>query len=171
MKNIVLIGLSGCGKSSLGKRLSRLLRMPLLDTDAMIVEAEGLPISDIFAERGEAYFRDLESAACLAVSELEGAVIATGGGAVLREGNMEALAKNGMIFFIDRHPSRILRSGSLKDRPLVQDDRDKLFRLYAERLALYRRWADVTIANKGTHRRMARCLRRIMKHFRHNAGV
>ena len=84
---------------------------------------------------------------------------------------METLAKNGMIFFIDRHPSRILRSGSLKDRPLVQDDRDKLFRLYAERLALYRRWADVTIANKGTCRRMARCLRRIMKHFRHNAGV
>ena len=171
MKNIVLIGLSGCGKSSLGKRLSRLLRMPLLDTDAMIVEAEGRPISDIFAERGEAYFRDLENAACLAVSELEGTVIATGGGAVLREENMEALAKNGMIFFIDRHPSRILRSGSLKDRPLVQDDRDKLFRLYAERLALYRRWADVTIANKGTRRRMARCLRRIMKHFRHHAGV
>lgn len=171
MKNIVLIGLSGCGKSSLGKRLSRLLHMPLLDTDAMIVEAEGRPISDIFAERGEAYFRDLESAACLAVSEIEGAVIATGGGAVLREENMEALARNGMIFFIDRHPSRILRSSSLKDRPLVQDDRDKLFCLYAERLALYRRWADVTIANKGRRRRMARCLRRIMKHFHHNTGV
>ena len=171
MKNIVLIGLSGCGKSSFGKRLSRLLRMPLLDTDAMIVEAEGRPISDIFAERGEAYFRDLESAACLAVSELAGAVIATGGGAVLRKENMEALAKNGMIFFIDRHPSRILRSGSLMDRPLVQDNRDKLFRLYTERLALYRRWADVTIANQGTRRRMARCLRRIMKHFRHSTGV
>ena len=170
MKNIVLIGLSGCGKSTLGRRLARRLRMPLFDTDAMIVEAEGRAISDIFAERGEHYFRDIESAACLAVSELEGAVIATGGGAVLREQNMEALAKNGMVFFIDRHPSHILSSASLSDRPLVQDDRDRLFRLHAERLALYRRWADVTIANKGTRRRMARCLRRIMKHFRHHAG-
>ena len=166
MKNIVLIGLSGCGKSTLGRRLARRLRMPLFDTDAMIVEAEGRAISDIFAERGEHYFRDIESAACLAVSELEGAVIATGGGAVLREQNMEALAKNGMVFFIDRHPSHILSSASLSDRPLVQDDRDRLFRLHAERLALYRRWADVTITSKGSRRRMARCLRRILKHFR-----
>jgi len=168
MKNIVLIGLSGCGKSSFGKRLSRILRLPLLDTDSMIVEAEGRPISDIFAERGEAYFRDLESAACRAVSETEGAVIATGGGVVLREENMEALARNGLIFFIDRHPSRILRSGSLRDRPLVQDDRERLFRLHAERLPLYRRWADLTIRNDGTKRRMARCLRLVAKHFRHH---
>ena len=166
MKNIVLIGLSGCGKSTLGRHLARRLRMPLFDTDAMIVEAEGRSIADIFAERGEPYFRDLESAACLAASELEGAIIATGGGAVLREQNMEALAKNGMVFFIDRHPSHILSSASLSDRPLVQDDRDRLFRLHAERLALYRRWADVAITSKGSRRRMARCLRRILKHFR-----
>lgn len=171
MKNIVLIGLSGCGKSTLGRRLARRLRMPIFDTDAMIVEAEGRSIPDIFAERGEHYFRDLESAACLAASELEGAIIATGGGAVLREQNMEALAKNGMVFFIDRHPSHILSSASLSDRPLVQDDRDRLFRLHAERLALYRRWADVTITSKGSRRRMARCLRRILKHFRRGLGV
>ena len=170
MKNLVLIGLSGCGKTSLGKRLSRILRRPLLDTDAMIIEAEGRSIADIFAERGEPYFRDLESAACLAVSELEGAIIATGGGAILREQNMEALAKNGMVFFIDRHPSHILRSASLTDRPLVQDDRDKLFRLHAERLALYRRWADVTITSKGSRRRMVRCLRHILKHFRRSTA-
>ena len=84
MKNLVLIGLSGCGKSTIGRRLSRLLRMPLLDTDAMIAEAVGRSIPEIFAERGEAFFRDLESAACLAASELEGVIISPGGGAILR---------------------------------------------------------------------------------------
>jgi shikimate kinase len=170
MKNIVLIGLSGCGKSTLGRRLARRLRMPLFDTDAMIVEAEGRAISDIFAERGEHYFRDIESAACLAVSELEGAVIATGGGAVLREENMRVLAENGVIFFLDRHPSRILRTASLHDRPLVQDDSQRLLRLYSERLPLYRRWADATVRNAGGRRRLARCLRRILRHFRHHAA-
>lgn len=169
MKNIVLIGLSGCGKSTFGKKLSRRLRMPLLDTDAMIVEAEDRSIADIFAERGEAFFRDLESAACQAVAEQEGIIISTGGGMVLREANMEALAKNGLIFFIDRHPSRILRSASLGDRPLVADDRAKIFRLYKERLALYRRWAHVTIRNSGSHRGMKRCLLQILKHFRNAA--
>ena len=170
MKNIVLIGLSGCGKSTLGRRLARRLRMPLLDTDAMIAEAEGCSIPDIFAERGEAYFRDLESAACHAVADLKGAVIATGGGVVLREENMRALAENGVIFFIDRHPSRILRSASLHDRPLVQDDSQRLHGLYSERLPLYRRWADATVRNAGGRRRLARCLRRILRHFRQYAA-
>jgi shikimate kinase len=165
MKNLVLIGLSGCGKSTVARRLSRRLRMPLLDTDAMIVEAEGRSIPEIFAESGEAYFRDMESAACRAAAEQHGVIIATGGGAVLREANMEALAESGLIVFLHRHPSRILRSASLDDRPLVQDDAERLFRLYAERLPLYRRWAHVTVHNSGTRRRMARCLRRIARHY------
>ena len=165
MKNLVLIGLSGCGKSTVARRLSRRLRMPLLDTDAMIIEAEGRSIPEIFAESGEAYFRNMESAACRAAAEQHGVIIATGGGAVLREANMEALAESGLIVFLHRHPSRILRSASLDDRPLVQDDAERLFRLYAERLPLYRRWAHVTVHNSGTRRRMARCLRRIARHY------
>lgn len=165
MKNLVLIGLSGCGKSTVARRLSRRLHMPLLDTDAMIVEAEGRSIPEIFAESGEAYFRDMESAACRAAAEQHGVIIATGGGSVLREANMEALAESGLIVFLHRHPSRILRSASLDDRPLVQDDAERLFRLYAERLPLYRRWAHVTVHNSGTRRRMARCLRRIARHY------
>ena len=170
MKNIVLIGLSGSGKSTLGKRLARRLRMPLFDTDAMIVEAEGRSIPDIFAERGERYFRDLESAACQAVADLNGAVIATGGGAVLREENMQALSENGVIFFLDRHPSQILRSAPLHDRPLVLGDSERLLRLYSERLPLYRRWADATIRNSGGSRHIARCLRQILRHFRQHAA-
>ena len=166
MKNLVLIGLSGCGKSSFGKRLARRLRMPLLDTDSLIVEAEGRCIPNIFSERGEAFFRDLETAACIAAASANGAVIATGGGAILREANMEALAQNGVIIFIDRAPSRILRSARLDDRPLVENDAEKLFRLYSERLPYYRRWAHAIVRSNGPRRDMKRCLLQIIRRYR-----
>ena len=83
--------------------------------------------------------------------------------------NMQALSKNGLVVFIDRHPSHILRSTSLGDRPLVQNDRDKLFRLYADRLALYRRHADVTVPNHGGPRTLKKRLLQILRHYRRAA--
>ena len=166
MKNLVLIGLSGCGKSTFGKRLAKRLRLPLLDTDVMIEKKTGRTIPDIFAADGESGFRDIESACAREAAAVQGAVISTGGGMILREENMKELSKNGLVVFIDRHPSRILRSTTLKDRPLVQDDRDKLFRLYAARLALYRRHADVTIPNHGGPRTLKRRLLQVLRHYR-----
>lgn len=167
MKNIVLIGMPGSGKSSFGKRLSRRLHMPLFDTDAMIVERDGRSIPDIFAQDGEAAFRDMETACARDAAAKNGAVISTGGGIILREENMKALKENGIVFFIDRHPSLILRSASLSDRPLVQDDRDRMFRLYKQRIALYRSYADVTIRNdKSMNKRLKRGILRIIRHYR-----
>lgn len=166
MKNLVLIGLSGCGKSTFGKRLAKRLRLPLLDTDVMIEKKTGRTIPDIFAADGESGFRDIESACAREAAAVQGAVISTGGGMILREENMKELSKNGLVVFIDRHPSRILRSTTLKDRPLVQDDRDKLFRLYAARLALYRRHADVTIPNHGGPRTLKRRILQVLRHYR-----
>ena len=166
MKNLVLIGLSGCGKSTFGRRLAKRLRLPLLDTDVMIEKKTGRTIPDIFAADGESGFRDIESACAREAAAVQGAVISTGGGMILREENMQELSKNGLVVFIDRHPSRILRSTTLKDRPLVQDDRDKLFRLYAARLALYRRHADVTIPNHGGPRTLKRRLLQVLRHYR-----
>lgn len=170
-KNLVLIGLSGCGKSTLGRRLARRLRMPLLDTDAMIEARTGRSIPDIFASEGESGFRDIESACAREAAAMEGVIISTGGGMILREENMDALARNGLILFIDRHPSRILRSTTLGDRPLVQNDRDKLFRLYAERLALYRRYADITIPNHGGPRTLKQRLLLVLRHYRRFATL
>ena len=166
MKNLVLIGLSGCGKSTFGRRLAKRLRLPLLDTDVMIEKKTGRSIPDIFAADGESGFRDIESACAREAAAVQGAVISTGGGMILREENMKELSKNGLVVFIDRHPSRILRSTTLKDRPLVQDDRDKLFRLYADRLALYRRHADVTIPNHGGPRTLKRRILQVLRHYR-----
>lgn len=169
MKNIVLIGLSGCGKSTVGRRLARRLRLPLLDTDVMIEERTGRTIPDIFAREGEAGFRNMETACVKEAAEKEGVVISTGGGVILREENMAALSKNGLVIFIDRHPSHILRSTTLGDRPLVQNDRDRLFRLYADRLALYRRHADVTVPNHGGPRTLKKRLLQILRHYRRAA--
>lgn len=166
MNNLVLIGLSGCGKTTFGKRLARRLRLPLLDTDVMIEQKTGRTIPDIFAAEGESGFRDIESVCAKEAAARDGAVISTGGGMVLREENMKALSQGGLVVFIDRHPSHILRSTSLTDRPLVQNDRDRLFRLYAERLALYRRHADVVIPNHGGPRTLKRRILQILRHYR-----
>ena len=82
---------------------------------------------------------------------------------------MEALSKTGFVVFIDRHPSRILRSTTLSDRPLVQDDKDRLFRLYADRLALYRRHADVIVPNHGGPRTLKSRILQILRHYRRNS--
>ena len=136
-KLFVISGPSGCGKSTLGRRLARSLRMPLFDTDAMIAEAEGRSIPDIFAERGEAYFRDLESAACLAVSELEGAVIATGGGAVLRKENVNALKQNGTFKmydgYLEGNPSLIMTIQSGNEEITKSIDNEEEYKLKLEK--------------------------------------
>ncbi len=167
MKNIVLIGMPGSGKTSLGKRLARKLRMPLFDTDAMIVEREGRPISDIFAQNGEAAFRDMETACARELAAKNGVIISTGGGIILRKENMDALKENGIFFFIDRHPSLIFKSASLGDRPLVQDNRDRLFELYKKRIALYRAYADFTLCNdRSMNKHLGRGVLRLLRHYR-----
>ena len=85
MKNLVLIGLSGCGKSTFGRKLAKRLRLPLLDTDVMIEKKTGRSIPDIFAADGESGFRDIESACAREAAAVQGAVISTGGGMILRE--------------------------------------------------------------------------------------
>ena len=166
MKNLVLIGLSGCGKSTFGRRLARRLHVPFLDTDTMIEEKAGKTITDIFSEDGEKYFRDLESACAQEASAMQGAVISTGGGMILRPENMACLAKNALIVFIDRHPSHILSSTFLTDRPLVQNNRERLFKLYKERLNTYRRYADVTIPNYGGPRTLKSRILQVLRHYR-----
>ena len=167
MKNLVLIGMPGSGKTCFGKRLARRLRLPLLDTDSMIINKAGKSIPAIFAEDGEEHFRELETLCTREASRQKGAIISTGGGLILRKENMEALIQNGIIVFIDRHPSLILRSTSLDDRPLVRDDKDRLFRLYRQRIHLYRSFADYTLCNtRALNGRMSRGVLRILRYYK-----
>lgn len=148
-KNIVLIGMPGCGKSAVGRELSAMLHMVLLDTDRMVGQADGRTISHIFEQDGEAGFRDRETAAAKQAAAMRGVIIATGGGMVLREENMAALAQTGIIFFRDRAIEDILRE-DLTSRPLLSGDTKRIYDLYERRIHLYRKYAHHTISDTDT---------------------
>ena len=144
-RNIVLIGMPGSGKSTVGRLLSDKLGRPLVDTDEEIVARAGKPIPKIFAESGETAFRDLETAVIADASRSGGVVISTGGGAILREENLALLRQNGALVFLDRPLEDLLPTA---DRPLA-NDAEKIRALYAVRLPLYRAAADLTVPVRG----------------------
>lgn len=157
MKNLVLIGMPGCGKTKVGIALSQLLNMPLVDTDQLIVEADGRSIPDIFAQEGEAAFRDMETAAAKRAAAMDGTIIATGGGIVLREENMKALAATGVIFFRNRDIAAIAGEDH-GGRPLIGDDKERIYRLYDQRITYYQKYAQYTISNTNTVDEAARLI-------------
>ena len=142
-ENIVLTGMPSCGKTTIGKALASKLDWQLIDTDAEIVKKAGKPITDIFAEEGEKAFRDLESQVISDVSMMQGVIISTGGGAILRDENIKALKKNGKVYFIDR---KLEDLAATKDRPLSSDI-ESLKKRYDERYDIYCHTADVRIIN------------------------
>lgn len=141
-QNIVLIGVPSCGKSTVGAQLAEHLGRPFTDTDAMITARAGVPIPEIFAQKGETAFRDLESEAVAACSVMTGQVIATGGGAVLRPQNVRRLKQNGVLIFLDRPLEQLMPTD---DRPL-SGNREALEKRYHERYPLYCRVADRTVS-------------------------
>ena len=137
-KNIVLIGMPGCGKSTVGMALKDRLNREFIDSDAEIVKRAGIEIPRIFSEYGEVYFRKLESEVISDLSKRTGIVIATGGGAILNDKNVEELKKNGELIWLNRPIDSIIPT---EDRPL-SNDKDKLIKLYTVREPIYRAAAD-----------------------------
>lgn len=144
-KNIVLTGIMGCGKTTIGRMLAEKLSVEFIDLDRYIEDKWG-SITGLF-EKGEEYFRDIESLAVGEVSGKNGVVIATGGGVVKRMENVAALKKNGIIFFIDRPLKDILSDVDTSERPLLKEGKDKLVHIFNERYNLYISTCDVHIKN------------------------
>ena len=145
-KNIVLIGMMGCGKTTVG----RLLGLELVDTDALIEQREGRSIPDIFAREGEAYFRALELALCRELAGREGLVIACGGGLPLQDEAIAALKQNGLVFWLDRDPGESYYGLDVSGRPLAQGGREDFLARYSMRSPIYHRWADFIIVKPET---------------------
>ena len=139
-ENIVLTGMPGSGKSTVGKLLE-LEGFSFVDTDEEIEKRCGCSICDLIKEKGEPYFRDLETEVIREVSSNSCRIISTGGGAILREENVRCLKRNGRVYFLNAELSRLQATGS---RPL-SDTEEKLKRLYAERMPIYQNSADVVV--------------------------
>ncbi|MGM9977999.1 MAG: shikimate kinase [Clostridium sp.] len=146
--NIVLIGMPGCGKTTVGKVLAKRLGYKFCDMDSYIQEISKKTIKELF-EPGEENFRDWETKACEELSKCRNTIIASGGGVVKREKNIEILKKSCTILFIDRPVERIINDVDINSRPLLKDGKERLYNLYDERYELYKKAADIQILNKG----------------------
>lgn len=150
-KNIVLTGFMGTGKTEVGKELLRLTGFTLIDADEEIVKSQGMPITEIFRQFGEPYFRDIETKIIKEISKRKNAIISTGGGAVLKEENMSVLRENGIIICLFASPETIIkRTGNDNSRPLLQveDPLKKIKELLDYRTPFYEK-ADVMIDTEG----------------------
>jgi shikimate dehydrogenase len=141
MENIILIGMPGCGKSTIGRLLAEKTKRIFKDADQVIEETAGKTIPDIFAEDGEQAFRDIESSVLRDLGKESGLVIATGGGCVTRSCNYPSLHQNGTIYWLERDIASLPTDG----RPLSH--KDTLRQMYQIRQPLYAAFADHTIEN------------------------
>lgn len=149
MSNIVLIGMAGCGKSTIGKILSQKLNKDFVDTDEMIENAENKPIPQIIEKLGEDFFRCAENLAVNIAGKEKSRIIATGGGVITRPENYMPLKQNGTIVFINRDGDKLPTRG----RPLSQMYGVKA--LYEKRMPLYRQFADIEVDGNGTPEQVA----------------
>ena len=147
-RNIVLIGMPASGKSTIGKLLSKKINYEYYDVDKYLERKENVKISTLFSEKGEEYFRNLETKYLRELSQKNGIIISTGGGAVKREENMEILKEKGIVVFLSRKIEDIAKENH-EARPLLKDI-NNIYKLYDERIELYKRYSDIIIENNRT---------------------
>ena len=155
-RNVVLVGMPSCGKTTVGKRFADMLGREFADTDEMIVGRIGTSIADFFATHGEKEFRAIEREVVAECAKRSGIVIATGGGVVLDDENVKALKRNGIVTFLDRPLEKLLATS---DRPL-SSSAEKVKDLYAQRYDKYRACADVRIDASASVAQVADEIRR-----------
>lgn len=144
MQNLILIGMPGCGKSTIGQILAKLLNRKFIDADSEIINSTGMTIPQIFEQSGEAVFRQIETAVLAKLGMQSGIVIATGGGCVTKEENYHHLHRNGTIIWLKRDINELATDG----RPLSKDG--QLEKMYSIRKPMYENFSDFQVENQTT---------------------
>ncbi len=148
-KNILLIGMMGCGKTTLGRILAKKLSYNFIDMDNYIEEISNDTISNLF-KVSEDNFRNWETEACRKLSKISRTVISAGGGVIKRDINMKLFNDNSIIIFIDRPIENILEDIDVAKRPLLSKGKEVLYKLKEERYDLYNKYCDYRVINDGT---------------------
>lgn len=153
--NIFLIGFMGAGKSTIARTLQRELGFPLVEMDERIVQEQGMSINDIFAQYGEAHFREIESQLVVDIGKQEPSIVSCGGGVVVRPENTQNMKKSGRIVLLKASPETIFeRVKNSTDRPILNGHMnvEYIAELMEKRRALYEEAADITIQTDGKTR-------------------
>ena len=166
---IILIGMPCSGKSSIGKALAQHYRLDFVDMDEEIVKTAGMSIQEIFETKGEAAFREIETQVTVSLAEIKNVLIATGGGIVTRDNNMQFFKKSGsLILFIHRNFCKLATTPKrvMDKRPMLkQTSFDKLLNLYKTRLPLYKKYCDIETHNDTTKEDALREMIRAIDNF------
>ena len=166
-RNIFLIGMQGCGKSSLGKRVARETGLSFMDTDAMVAASAGCTVNEFFEKYGEETFRRAETGALSLLTRERPMIISTGGGTIMNPVNRHIMRAWGAIVLIDRPLEEILSDIKLDRRPTLRDGGlAEVERVYNERIGVYRSLADITVRNdQGYHMAVYTLTRLIRERF------
>ena len=163
-KHLYLIGMQGCGKSSLGKRTAKETGVPFADTDALVAGSAGGTVNDFFERYGEEVFRRAETRVLAELTRAKPMIISTGGGSVMSRENRLIMRSWGTIVLIDRPLEDILGDIKLDRRPdLRPGGLEEVERIYRERIPIYRELADITLRNDQGYHMALYILTRLVK--------
>ena len=163
-RQIYLIGMPACGKSSLGSRAAQELGLPFTDLDHWIEERAGKPIAEIFAQYGEAAFRKAETGALISLTWMQPGVIALGGGTAMTEVNRKIMRSWGSVILLERPLDKIMADIQRQERPLLlENTEEKLRELFEVRMPVYRKLADAICRNDADYTQALGVLERILK--------
>jgi len=169
--NIILVGFSGAGKTTVGREISKLANMGFIDTDTLIERRSGLIIQDIFKYYGQRYFRYVEKEIINELRFTKNKVISTGGGAFISKNNIENLKATGVVFFLNASMDTILREGTPANRPLlVNEDRIMIEKLYNSRMPFYKKADYELYIDNKTPYTIAKEIINIFCSYRKNYG-